>query len=225
MNDPCGTGSHDTRCWRRWTAASALLMGVLLLIWTGCSPAKNYKLLSLFFDGVPDPNAPVAKGNAEEEGLSSGGATVKQPILATHKPFSEGKCSSCHKEGAAGSFDMGSLSTEICLQCHDKVLHEHPLMHGPVAVKSCLWCHNPHESSYASLMRGPAAEVCGQCHESGLLGPNPPEHRTGKSNCVECHSGHGGNARFFLIKQTSLATRPALAPDNSAATQPKEGAP
>ena len=42
---------------RRLAILALALMPATL--WLGCSVEKNYKILSFFFDGVPDPNAPV----------------------------------------------------------------------------------------------------------------------------------------------------------------------
>lgn len=102
-----------------------------------------------------------------------------------------------------------------CLKCHKQVTTEHPKMHGPVALAACEWCHAPHESSEKWLLKDSPVKVCGQCHDQNLLSPVPVQHTDG-SNCLTCHAGHGGTARYFLKPDARpewpSTTRPATQP-------------
>jgi predicted CXXCH cytochrome family protein len=181
----------------------------------GCSSEKRYKVLSFFFDGVPDPNAP--KLTPEEQlALQEQGANgnVPKPAGFTHKPYADNQCNACH-ENARGSFDdFQKLSSDVCLKCHDKLRDQYPVMHGPVAAAECNICHVPHESSIAHLLRDPAPAVCVQCHQPELLSPVPVEHLDPQKSCLDCHSGHGG-PKHGLLKAVALGsptTKPIATP-------------
>jgi predicted CXXCH cytochrome family protein len=163
---------------------------LLLALWAGCTVTpENYKLLSTFFDGVPDPAMSGPSGN-------TGGADPrKSPTYTLHRPFAEEKCEECHRGGGHPSRDDSS----ICLNCHAAIPTEHPIMHGPVAAGACMWCHAPHESPHAHLLRDVDRKVCAQCHTPAMLtNTKVPEHSDGTSSCLTCHYGHGGTVRFNL---------------------------
>ena len=158
--------------------------------WTGCTVTKqNYKTLSFFFDGVPDPSAPAGQGAGRS------GPDGKPAFAVVHRPYAEEKCDACHKTRYRPSRNDSS----ICLQCHAAVQTEHPLMHGPVVATACLWCHTPHESTRPALLRDDDRKVCSQCHTGSTFDASTvPAHGDPARACLECHFGHGGNARFML---------------------------
>jgi len=172
-----------------WTPP-LVVAGALALAWAGCSvTTENYELLSFFFDGVPDPNAPMLPG--------ASAAQIRQsPTYSSHAPFEEDRCAECHER----RFNLGPADSEICLKCHADVPNEQPLMHGPVAAVACLWCHTAHESPYQALLKGPPRDVCTTCHDEALLSAaRVPEHAPeSTASCLDCHSGHGGTVRHFL---------------------------
>lgn len=163
-------------------------VAVALAIWAGCTVTKdNYEVLSFFFDGVPDPNAPIG----------AAGVPIRQsPTYSLHQPYAERKCVECHGR----RFNVTAVGADICLTCHEGVTDALPRMHGPVAAGACLWCHAPHESPYAALLKGPERDVCGACHTPDMLsGSRIPEHGADSEvGCLECHSAHGGTVRYFL---------------------------
>jgi predicted CXXCH cytochrome family protein len=150
---------------------------------------KNYELLSFFFDGVPDPNAPLLPGATIEQIRQS-------PTYSIHKPFAEDRCADCHER----RFDLGPADSDMCLKCHEAVPSEKPLMHGPVAAVACLWCHTAHESPYVALLKAPPRTACATCHDAAILSSaRVPEHAPESLvSCLDCHSGHGGTTRYFL---------------------------
>jgi predicted CXXCH cytochrome family protein len=162
--------------------------GALALAFLGCSIEKNYKTLSFFFDGVPDPNAP---SRAAHPGVPSD--ISQSPTYSAHKPWLEEKCEECHTR----TLKLGGRDSDLCMKCHSESLTSHEYMHGPVAVGACLWCHNPHNSANAHLLKLPGRDLCMQCHAQGLLS-NLPAHSDLRRACLECHQGHGGPDRFFL---------------------------
>ncbi|MCC7390417.1 MAG: hypothetical protein IT431_16815 [Phycisphaerales bacterium] len=196
----------------RRPAAAAPCAAIVLafIVWAGCTVTpENYEVLSYFFDGVPDPNAPIG----------SPGVPLRQsPTYSIHEPYADKKCVDCHGR----RFQMSAVEPAVCLQCHETITDAQPLMHGPVAAVACLWCHTPHESPYAALLKGPDREVCGACHTPEMLGAaKTPEHEPDSAvSCLECHSGHGGTSRYFLHGEALLDQARAGRPDPQAAPDP-----
>lgn len=170
-------------------SASVVVVG---LAWAGCTvTADNYRMLSLFFDGVPDPNAPssVVQGNQLAEAIR------QSPTYSVHKPFADDACAECH----ASRFTLSRNDSPLCLKCHSNELSAHPRMHGPVAAGVCLWCHLPHESPQAHLLRDRDRPLCLQCHQAGLLSSaRVAAHADPDRGCLECHFGHGGDLPSLL---------------------------
>jgi len=208
-------------------AMICMVLGVARL-WVGCAPQERYHVLTVFFDGVPDPNAPPkpkrGRGNMVNMGVEVRQATTAVGITTRHKPFVANQCASCHPMNwGAGNGEMAYPIAELCVKCHPKVPKQYVRMHGPVAVKACDWCHKPHEAGEAFLLKAPPRQVCGQCHESKLLSLSPKEHIDGVTSCLDCHSGHGGPKRFFLHPPpttTQAGTQPATQPATPATSQP-----
>lgn len=187
-----------------------LLMMMLVLAtvsWLSCSIEKNYQVLSFFFDGVPDPNAPVTASSLDA--AKAAGLTYY-----SHKPYAENACKECH-ENPSNIFG-GRTDSSICMKCHAEIVQQHEVMHGPVAAVACLWCHKPHESVIENLLRHQVPQLCRQCHIPGLQGaPQQPDHIQTKDACLDCHSGHGGDNRYFL---KDVSNRPdPIDPANEAA--------
>jgi predicted CXXCH cytochrome family protein len=197
------------RRWRKtvlWVGGTIAL--VALIAAAGCTPEKKYKILSVFFDGVPNPNAPPGSAEVSEFGPTG---PAPKPVGVTHKPFADAmndstKCNVCHT-GGTGSFEsFQKISSDVCLKCHQKVLTQFKVMHGPVVSVECLLCHTPHESSLPGLLNVAPPALCTQCHQRDLLSAKPPDHLLPDSQCLKCHVGHGGPQHGFLRP----TTRPAL---------------
>lgn len=193
-----------------WAIVGAgLLLCTLVLPWLGCTPEKRYKVLSFFFDGVPDPNAPPV---TDQERDATG--NVINAVAFVHKPYGEGKCDACHGNTAGKTFESFSrVDDSVCKKCHEPVYHEYPRMHGPVALGECSLCHVPHESSVQFLLKDLPTAVCSSCHLKELLPSSPIDHQSDR-NCLDCHSGHGGTAPALLKTGWNATTLP------SPATQP-----
>lgn len=197
-----------------------LICGTLIL--TACStPHERYKVLSTFFDGVPDPDAPkkIASTQPADPDAPANGSVVTLSIVSIHKPYRERQCDACHF-ATNGEIQDFEKAYDSCLRCHKKVTNNHTLMHGPVARAACRFCHSPHESTQPHLLKDTSIKVCTQCHDSQLLGNKPIQHIDGKTSCLQCHTGHGGEVRFFLVSKTNATTQPATQPSTQPATQP-----
>ena len=176
-----------------------MILGMALLaVAIGCStPQERYRVLSVFFDGVPNPDA---KSQSLTRKTSSG-----QTIIV-HKPYADQKCDSCHLN-TSDIFARAKVAPDVCIRCHGEVQSGHKIIHGPVAVNMCLTCHSPHHSIQPHLLKTAPPKVCIQCHDQTELTKKVPEHADPKSSCITCHSGHGGNDRNFL-KLAAPATLP-----------------
>jgi predicted CXXCH cytochrome family protein len=183
---------------RRWAGAVTAIAAALplalmwLALWMGCTVTEsNYKTLSFFFDGVPDPSAPVG---ADGQPLAAGDLR-RSPTYVIHKPYEEQNCDVCHQ----GRLRMSRRDSDVCMKCHEGVRTEHEHMHGPVSAGACLWCHAPHESAYAHLLKDSDRRVCTTCHTPALMtGDRVPAHSDESRACLECHFGHGGTSAFML---------------------------
>lgn len=188
------------RMMRSWPIAVVLLAA--LLIASGCgSPRARYKVLSFFFDGVPNPDAPANAGRASIR--TAGGREVY-----VHKPYAEEKCDACH-QNTADIFARAQVSPQACLKCHDTILKAYPYMHGPVASAYCLKCHEGHQSDYKHLLKVGGSKLCTQCHSMPDLSRKVPEHGDAQISCMTCHSGHGGQTHKLLKVSAVPATAPA----------------
>jgi len=225
---------------RKFFPGSRLALALLLVLVTasalaGCStPRERYRVLSFFFDGVPNPDAPpkvVAVARPDSEFAP----VVTAVVLTVHKPYKEGRCVVCHSS-VNGQIQDFARAYDSCVKCHKKVSTEHALMHGPVAREACRFCHAPHDSVQPALLKDTPIKVCTQCHDKQLLGEYPYQHMDGQTSCLLCHAGHGGHARYFLKPpatqpnapprippSTQPATLPATQPATQSATQPRPG--
>jgi len=207
---------------RAWRWGLALLgAGLLVGSWAGCGTSRErYRVLSFFFDGVPDPDKPPEgeRGVATQPAGPGQAARAPGPVIA-HPPYAQGKCEACHGKPGTAEFTL-NITTAACRQCHQKVPRQYAMMHGPVAAEACLWCHTPHESTVPGLLRAPSPDLCLQCHDRDLLPARIAEHRMATSSCLDCHVGHGSTQRYLLRAAPGSATQPATQPGTPPATQP-----
>jgi predicted CXXCH cytochrome family protein len=185
----------------KWRVVALLLLAGCC-VFAGCTAQKKYQVMSFFFDGVPDPNAP----KVDPKAFSSQRGTAASPVFV-HKPYAEQNCGGCH-QNTDNILARAKVPEDVCQKCHAAVATAYPVMHGPVAAGACSKCHSPHQSRNKHLLRDNARKVCMQCHTPDLLGPMPPEHMDPKADCLTCHSGHGGNAHSLLKVAITPTTQP-----------------
>jgi len=169
----------------------------------GGTPQERYRTLSIFFDGVPNPDAPARARNDAAGRPTVAGAR----IVSVHKPYVNNQCAACHN-APNGDVQDFALAYNACVKCHKNIPTERALMHGPVALAQCKWCHAPHQSTELNLLKDTPIKVCTQCHDKQLLSNNPPEHTDGTTSCLQCHFAHGGTARYFI--KSPAATAPVV---------------
>jgi predicted CXXCH cytochrome family protein len=162
---------------------------IALVMFAGCEPRSSYKVLSFFFDGVPDPDKVIVsteKTDVEKPKVSLG---------STHGPFASKRCGDCHKREQGNQLVLPK--EKLCLKCHQLNFEGMNWVHGPVASGGCRVCHNPHQSAYPSLLDAPQREVCFRCHEERAVMENVV-HQDVASGCLDCHDAHASQQKFLL---------------------------
>jgi len=159
----------------------------------GCAPSteEQYKVLSFFFDGVPEP------GEAAPEKRISAAQKVEAPKKATiyqHGPYAAKDCGACHLPHTNG---LRAPLNELCLYCHDLRLAKQ-YVHEPVTSGDCRSCHHPHRSRYRYMLVSSMTTLCGTCHDVGQKEQYGHEPVT-SGECQSCHNAHGSANRAMLV--------------------------
>ena len=181
---------------------SRLSLLVLLIIFSfllgSCSIKKNRKLLSIFFDGVPEPEV-IEKISTDNVKANNNKSNLRTPqIVSIHPDYKSRKCATCHKRSATGFLKMDKK--KICISCHKEEKFSGKYVHGPVAVKACNTCHLPHRSVYRKLLVEEGRRLCDLCHR--MPGAGNVKKCMG-DNCLVCHEPHVADNKNFL-NQTGL---------------------
>ena len=105
----------------------------------------------------------------------------------------------------AASFDKKTViaTTSTCYSCHKKIASS-PYVHGPVAVWSCLNCHEINPADQYSVKK-PDSEVCFGCHKEQKKDWESKKYTHGPvtiGKCAICHSPHSADYPFNLYKST-----------------------
>jgi predicted CXXCH cytochrome family protein len=184
-----------------------VLAGILLLC--ACTPEKKYRVLSFFFDGVPNPSiegkltnnaSEVEKrvkseaGDVARRAQLAKGEADKEVYKSQHPPYVKRKCASCHDKTSRNMLTTSKV--KLCFSCHPRSKFQGPYVHGPVAGGACLMCHLPHNSKLPALLSKPMPELCLQCHEKACFPAR--EHTDGVTDCLKCHLPHVGKDPMFL---------------------------
>ena len=187
---------------RKWRTAAGLAAGALLVMigLLGCSTAKDYKWLSFFFDGVPNPNA---RTNAIVA-TAGVGSTNKAPVVArpvssliTHPPYGDKACLECHE--SKFSVRMKGTQRQVCFACHDDFLAKAKVKHAPAENSECTACHEPHFSPNKNLLLRTGRTLCTECHDDPLAKAKV-KHSPVESGCLECQSPHASTNKFLVKK-------------------------
>ncbi len=190
------------------TNRKAIIILLFLLLFSACTPEKKYRILSFFFDGVPNPSATKATSAAtekEKQAITEAERSAEKiknilkrteakRTVSSHPPYVKRQCNRCHDQTSRNMLVTGKQA--LCFQCHDKKKFTGPYVHGPVAVGACLMCHLPHQSKYPSLLTRKTPGLCLQCHNKQDVFAN--ENHEGVSDCLECHRPHTGEDPMFL---------------------------
>jgi predicted CXXCH cytochrome family protein len=174
---------------------------VLLLIYlSGCSTTNNYKTLSFFFDGVPDPKKKVLI-KSDSLTISDSAALAQNTIgkvnqMVIHPPYQDRQCSSCHDQSTMGK--LIKSPPDLCYQCHENFNDKYNVVHGPVEGGYCTQCHNPHISANKDLLLRNSQSLCLYCHDSKQVMETEAHLAINDADCTGCHNPHGGEDRNLL---------------------------
>lgn len=179
-----------------------LSMAVFLIYLSGCSTTHNYKALSFFFDGVPNPDKETTIQSGDSLSRTDSMAIAQNlvlnapPQMQFHPPYQDKECGTCHDQSNMGKFVESQ--PDLCYECHEDFSKKYKVLHGPVAGGQCTMCHNPHSSVNENLLTRTNQSLCLYCHESKQV-MEAEQHLDIKDvNCTECHNPHGGEDRNVL---------------------------
>lgn len=123
--------------------------------------------------------------------------------------LNEVSCFSCHQLHKGPQQKLGRHEQQqVCEGCHIKVKMEFAqFSHHPVPEHkmACTDCHDPHNSSNESNLRGMQIKaVCTKCHME-YQGPFVYEHADVTEDCTNCHNPHGSpNNNLLSVNQPFL---------------------
>jgi predicted CXXCH cytochrome family protein len=158
----------------------------------GCNAESRYRVLSVFFDGVPVPQM-TERG----EGETAPPSTTSQPRRVgyrEHGPYAARLCNACHESGTSNL--LVAPREQLCFRCHELKL-DRKYIHGPLASGGCLACHDPHSSQYRFFLLAESDDFCLRCHDRGAIAKNKA-HAGIAGECTACHDAHMSDKRYLL---------------------------
>jgi len=181
---------------------SFFLLSIFLIYVSGCSPAKNYKALSFFFDGVPNPEQIKAVQKADSISRQDSASVAQSiglsapPPMIYHPPYQEKECATCHDQTSMGK--LTEPQPALCYECHEDFSKKYKVLHGPVDGGQCTECHSPHMAENKNLLTRSDQAICLYCHESEDVKKIESHDDIKNLNCIECHNPHGGDDKTLL---------------------------
>jgi predicted CXXCH cytochrome family protein len=158
----------------------------------GCAPKTRYKVLSFFFDGMPNPEMPVKKENAGKQNDEM--SPMRAVTYRMHGPYAARMCNGCH---TPGSNVLILPPDKLCFRCHKLDLSK-KYVHGPVAAGGCLKCHDPHGSAYPYFLVADPATFCLRCHDKKDIAKNEAHKGIEGQQCTTCHDAHSSDKEYLL---------------------------
>ncbi len=177
------------------------LFMVVAFVLVACSQSTRHKILSTFFDGVPEPESAepqsIAAIDTTAEFASEAAARAhKSEDINFHPPFEERACDACHDF----QLSLASLrqQKDLCFSCHDDFTDSLAYVHGPVGGGFCTQCHHPHKSKNEKLLKRTGQDLCLYCHERNEVLAKESHEGLEEENCTDCHNPHGGEDPYFF---------------------------
>ena len=174
--------------------ATALAFCVAAALLCGCNTTKSHKLLSFFFDGVPDPDKAAAEQGvmgAKKDGETVPGAASR---YKEHGPYAAKECTGCHMRATNA---LILPIEELCISCHSIDVRK-KYIHGPLASGDCKVCHQAHGSIYPFLLVSEPKEFCLYCHDRKAIAGKGGEHKNMEKQCTFCHDAHSSDKEYLL---------------------------
>ncbi len=190
----------------KFIVVGLICLALLSLFITSCDLKKHHKISTFFFDGVPPLEAKTIdalEGTAKSDALESQSRQPqKRPedIWFVHKP--NGDCNFCHGRRKQRSFtrrvSLPVSVPELCYKCHSDYSVSGGYVHGPVAVGQCLFCHEPHRTRIAALLKKPVPKLCYDCHDRKAIDVIPSHSTDSLPGCTNCHEAHASSLKSLL---------------------------
>lgn len=162
----------------------------------GCDARTQYRLLSPFFDGVPNPDQTTSTAGGNNNAGSRAAVDKRDTRVnqyTEHGPYAAKLCEGCHQRGT----NKLLLPIEsLCLYCHT-FQTEKKRVHGPIASGGCKVCHDPHSSPNRFLLVSESKEFCLYCHDKNEIATREV-HKDTAAECTTCHDAHGSDNEFLL---------------------------
>jgi predicted CXXCH cytochrome family protein len=177
-----------------------MLAGTIITL-MHCTTTKKQKVLSFFFDGVPDStalanyHATIIRKQSVSEKPDSASEKLAAGKYFLHKPYLDHQCGKCHDTSSMGHFIKPK--TELCLDCHEKYEKKFAFVHGPVASGYCAECHDPHMSVNKNLLTRVNENICFSCHNKQDIMLNKKHQGMNTNDCLSCHNAHGGKNHYM----------------------------
>ena len=186
----------------RATYAGLLLLITLGIMLKACSPHAGKKMLTIFFDGVPETDSSGVEVPADSTLLSDSnlsgepGPGEHLASVVVHYPYGERECEFCHNPDALGT--MVEPEPGLCYMCHEDFNDSYAWVHGPAAGGYCTSCHDPHTSREEKLLRLTGPSLCFYCHLEPDVLKTEMHADLGDMACTDCHNPHGGEDHLIL---------------------------
>lgn len=181
---------------------SVILCFLCLVLFSCSSPEQSRKILSFFFDGVPEYDTIDADVMMSQEGTESGvdtaviATTSRRPEYVLHPPYKERMCTTCHLENSLGQ--LADRQPGLCYMCHEDFSEKYQYIHGPVAAGYCTECHHPHMSKNEKLLIRTGQDLCLFCHDAQHILKGETHEGIEDTSCTECHNPHGSTDRYLF---------------------------
>ncbi len=120
-------------------------------------------------------------------------------------------CVDCHQPHSGvehRQIRAASFGEQPCFKCHAEKEGPFVFEHGPLVIRNCYACHEPHGSNNPKmLVRSSVFLMCLECHASSknIPGDIPPAFHDVRQpryqNCTTCHTKiHGSNIDEFFFR-------------------------
>jgi predicted CXXCH cytochrome family protein len=159
----------------------------------GCNATKNHKVLSFFFDGVPEPGKAPVESNVRDNRKRGVTAPGTASGYREHGPYAAKQCQACHMKGTSR---LILPIEELCVNCHSLDVRK-KYIHGPLASGGCKVCHQPHGSIHPFLLVSEPKEFCLSCHDRNAIAKNDA-HKGVEAQCTTCHDAHSSDEEYLL---------------------------
>jgi predicted CXXCH cytochrome family protein len=177
---------------------------VLLLLLSGfvinsCVTSSNYKILSFFFDGVPNPDSTQISKNDSLKIVDTNSirlATNSPKKGSVHPPYAERNCGICHD--LSKQYKLVSTMPDLCYTCHEDFSDGNKIVHGPVASGNCTECHDAHSSPNEKMLLDKSQKLCFNCHVKDDIMNNAVHSDIDSTLCWTCHEPHSSVDKLFL---------------------------